>query len=282
MTNAANTPSLPSLPKRRVTTPGIMLTVLIALLPAIAVRAWFAGHAWLLMLLASCLVAILLETLVLRLRGRPVSLARLDGSVLITAVLLLLVLPAATPWWLAVTGTGFAVIVGKHMFGGLGQNIFNPVLVGYLGLLALFTMHLTSPAAMTLAGNQSLATVSLSLAIMAGGLLLLGRRIISWHIPLAVLLTTGLVFYVFTPALNSYLALLLVFFIATEPVTSPGTRRGKLVYGALIGLMSTALTFWLPYSVAIAATVLAANAVTPTIDQLIRHDRKRHQPQEGV
>lgn len=262
-----------TLATRALTTRGIMLTVLAALLPAIAVHTWFAGTGWALSLLAMCLLALLLEALALHLRGRDASLQRQDGSVLVTAVLLLLLLPTSFPWWQAAAGIILAVVVGKHVFGGLGQNLFNPVALAYVGLMALLPASRTAHVDLLQAGMQPWLTVTLALAILTGGAIVMHKRIVGWQIPVSMLLPTILLFYGFDLSLNHGVMLLAALFIATDPATSPGTRPGKLVYGFLIAAVSAIMTMWLPYPEATAVAILCGNAITPTLDLIIRHDR---------
>tara|TARA_R100001039_G_C1844968_1_gene105329 strand:+ start:828 stop:1610 length:783 start_codon:yes stop_codon:yes gene_type:complete len=257
-----------------------MLTVLLALLPAIAVTTWFAGTDWALRLLAMGSLALVLEALALRLRGRGVALKHQDGSVLVTAMLLLLMLPTALPWWQSAAGVAIAVIVGKHIFGGLGQNLFNPVAVGYLGLMTLVPGSLTAPTSVLTADTQPWVASVMILATLSGGLILLHRRIIGWHVPLSMLLTTTLLFTGFDLALNASIMVLVALFIATDPVTSPGTRTGRLVYGCLIAAVSAVMAHWLSYPASAAAAIVCGNAITPALDQLIRHDRSMRLPRE--
>jgi electron transport complex protein RnfD len=120
----------------------VMLIVLVALVPGVVAYAYRFGPAILVQLALAAASALLVEALLLRARGR--SLAALgDGSALVTAALLALCLPSLAPWWLVVTGTAFALVFGKHLYGGLGQNPFNPAMVGYVALLISF------PAAMS-------------------------------------------------------------------------------------------------------------------------------------
>lgn len=269
-----------ALPIRQLTTPGIMLTVLLALLPAVAMTTWLAGTGWALRLLTACMLALALEAWALRLRGRG-SRQHQDGSVLVTAILLMLILPTTLPWWQSAAGIAIAVIVGKHIFGGLGQNLFNPVAVGYLGLMTLSPVSLTPDTSALQADVQPWIAAPMILAVLAGGVILLQRRIIGWHIPLAMLLITTLLFMGFDLPLNVSIMLLTALFIATDPVSSPGTLTGKLIYGGLIALVSAVMAIWLSYPAAAAAALVCANAITPTVDQLIRHDRGRRQPRES-
>ncbi|MFM8758943.1 MAG: RnfABCDGE type electron transport complex subunit D, partial [Methylophilaceae bacterium] len=121
----------------------IMLKVMLALLPAIAVYVWVYGSGILLVLLLASLTALVAEALVLRIRQRPVWPFVSDCSALLTAWLLALSLPPLAPWWLVVVGTFFAIVVAKQLYGGLGYNPFNPAMVGYAVLLISFPAIMT-------------------------------------------------------------------------------------------------------------------------------------------
>src|SRR5690606_28978778 len=122
----------------------IMLQVLGATLPGVALLTWFFGWGTLInILLASCF-ALVIEALILHLRKRPVMFFLNDGSALVTAWLLALALPPYSPWWLVLVATGFAMVFGKHLYGGLGQNPFNPAMLGYAVVLVSFPVEMTS------------------------------------------------------------------------------------------------------------------------------------------
>lgn len=121
----------------------IMLKVLMALVPAIAVSVWFFGPAVLVTLTLASVTALGLEALVLKLRARPVLPFLMDGSALLTAWLLALSIPPMGPWWLIVTGTAFAIVIAKHLYGGLGNNPFNPAMIGYAVLIISFPVQMT-------------------------------------------------------------------------------------------------------------------------------------------
>lgn len=109
----------------------IMLKVLAALLPGIAVYVWFFGAAILVQIALASAAALAGEAAMLGLRGKPVGLFLADGSALVTAWLIALTFPAIVPWWLTVSATLFAIVVAKHLYGGLGQNPFNPAMVAF-------------------------------------------------------------------------------------------------------------------------------------------------------
>ena len=109
----------------------IMLKVLAALVPGIAVYVWFFGAAILVQIALASVAALAGEAAMLRLRGKPVGLHLSDGSALVTAWLIALTFPPIVPWWLMVAATLFAIIIAKHLYGGLGQNPFNPAMVAF-------------------------------------------------------------------------------------------------------------------------------------------------------
>ena len=206
--------------------PSIMYGVIIAMLPACAAACWFFGIRALFVLLGCAFGCVALEFGILRMRMRADQAWRsaLDGSALITGILLALNLPASSPWWLVLVGCVVAMGLGKHSFGGLGQNPFNPALVARVFLLLSFPSQMTTwtdpvpkftfmdldaitgatplgivktdgVAALLAAGvdwfqlfvgnmGGSLGEVSV-LALLLGGGYMLARRIISWHIPVS-------------------------------------------------------------------------------------------------
>lgn len=119
-----------------------MLQVLAALVPAAAAHVWYFGPGLIFNLLVAGIFAVAGEALVMRLRGRPPAAALADYSALVTAALLAFALPSLTPWWVTATGALFGVVVAKHLYGGLGFNIFNPAMAGYVVVLVAFPMQL--------------------------------------------------------------------------------------------------------------------------------------------
>ncbi len=125
----------------------VMLKVLAALIPGVIAHVWFFGPGIVVSLLLCSAFAIGFETFVLLMRGMPLKPFLTDGSVLVTACLLALALPTLAPWWLYLVGVFFAVVVAKHLYGGLGQNLFNPAMVGYAVLIVSFPVYMTQWAA---------------------------------------------------------------------------------------------------------------------------------------
>jgi electron transport complex protein RnfD len=132
-----------------------MRIVLIALIPAVVIHIAFFGIGLAVQLVLAIATALVAEAFALRLRHQPVRPFLTDGSALITAVLLAFCLPPLAPWWLIVSGTAFAILLAKHLYGGLGSNPFNPAMVGYAVLLVSFPQHLTRWIAPEIAGLVS-------------------------------------------------------------------------------------------------------------------------------
>lgn len=116
----------------------VMTQVCLALIPGIAVYAWLVGPAILVQLAIASFTALLAEAAILRLRDKPLALFLSDGSAVVTAWLIALTFPPLAPWWLVATGTLFAIVVAKHLYGGLGQNPFNPAMVAFAICIVAF------------------------------------------------------------------------------------------------------------------------------------------------
>ena len=126
----------------------VMLLVMAATVPGVLAMSYFFGIGPLLNIVLACGFALLFEAAILALRKRPVGFFLKDGSVLVTGLLLALALPPYSAWWLIAVATGFAVVFGKQLFGGLGQNPFNPAMLGYVVVLVSFPVDMTAwPAA---------------------------------------------------------------------------------------------------------------------------------------
>lgn len=149
---------------------GIMLRVMAALLPAIAAYYYFFGPAILVSLALASATALAAEAAMLQLRGYPVRFFLFDGSALLTAWLLALSIPPMAPWWLVVVGTLFAIVIAKHLYGGLGNNLFNPAMVGFAVLMISFPSHMTQWLAPLPLAHDTLS-LSQQLAFFFGGAL---------------------------------------------------------------------------------------------------------------
>jgi H+/Na+-translocating ferredoxin:NAD+ oxidoreductase subunit D len=312
----------------------IMLRVLLALIPGIALYVWYFGPAILVSIALASATALATEAVMLKLRQRPLRPFLSDNSALLTAWLLALSIPSLAPWWLVVVGTAFAIAVSKHLYGGLGNNPFNPAMIGYAVLIISFPSHMThwlTPHALgsteldfgaqlnyifngVLPNGLSLDAVTMAtpldtlktqlhlgravsdirdmpiyghlagkgsemvaLGFAIGGLYLLFTRIISWHLPVAFLFTlfaiSGL-FHLTDPARYaaplfqwfSGAAMLGAFFILTDPVTSPTTARGKLIFAAGAAVLTYVIRVFGGYPDGIAFATLLMNISVPLID----------------
>lgn len=146
----------------------VMLLVLACLLPGVFAYAWQFGWGILINLVWATLLAVGIEALALKLRGFPVKTTLMDGSAVVTAWLLALSLPPLAPWWLMLVGMIFAIGVAKHLYGGLGQNIFNPAMVGFAVLIISFPVQMTQWSA-PLALASYTPDFGESLALIFGG-----------------------------------------------------------------------------------------------------------------
>lgn len=313
----------------------LMAKVVVALLPAIALHGWFFGWGILIQIGLACLFAVGFEALMLRLRRRRLKAFLSDGSVIVTAVLFAMCLPPLSPWWVSATGMLFAVVVAKHLYGGLGYNLFNPAMVGLAAVIIAFpvdysqwlaprglgaaapglldsllavlqgrppdsaawdSMTSATPLDRLRTGlNDQLlvpeirshpvfSTVSgrgwdwIGAAILLGGLWLAWQRVISWHVPTAVIVATlamTLPLWLLSPDLHptpvqqlfSGGLLLAAFFIATDPVSGAATPRGKLLFGLGVAVLTLAIRRWGGFPDGVAYGVLLMNMLVPLIDR---------------
>lgn len=283
--------------------PDAMRDVLIALLPALACGLYFFRLPALMVIIVCLASSYGAEYLCLRLLNKPVPVR--EQSALVTGLLLSFCLPPHLPLWMAALGSAFAIIIVKHLFGGLGHNIFNPALIGRAFLLASFPVAMTgwsSPVdgvstatplgIMKEAAGQNLPDISQlvignvsgsigetsALAILAGGLFLLYRRHIDWRIPGSFLGTvfvlTALVGIIsgkemIYPAYHLFAGGLFLgaFFMATDWVTSPVTKTGRLIFGAGCGALVVLIRLKGGYPEGVAYSILLMNVVTPLIDR---------------
>jgi electron transport complex protein RnfD len=145
----------------------VMAWVLAALLPGIGVHVWLFGPGILVTLSLATATALAAEAAMLKARGYPAKPFLADLSAIVTAWLLALSVPSLAPWWLIVTGTLFAIVVAKHLYGGLGQNIFNPAMVGYAVLIISFPLQMTQTTG-PLSLTENPLTLAQSAAIIFG------------------------------------------------------------------------------------------------------------------
>lgn len=315
-----------------------MLQVVYALIPAIAAHAWFFGPGILVQIILAGGFAIGFEALMLKIRKKSLKTYLGDFSALLTAILFALCIPPLAPWWIALCGMFFAIVVAKHLYGGLGQNMFNPAMVAYVAVLVSFPQAMTAwlpPSSIapynlglgdvlitvingqppgeltwdTLTEATPLDSIRTSLAsgrmisearqspvfgdfgglgwewianwYALGGFWLLWRRIITWHVPATMIgsvVVLGLIAYLTEPGSNPaplqhvFSGALIVgaFFIATDPVSGCMSSRGKLVFGAGVGIITLVIRRWGGYPDGVAFAVLLMNMAAPLIDRFTR------------
>jgi len=205
----------------------IMRQVSYALALGVGAQVYFFGSSVLIQIFLACTTGLITEALFLRLRGSEIKPSIIDGSVILTAILLAISIPSIAPWWIIVLGVSFAVIFGKQIFGGLGNNPFNPAMLGYAFLLISYPMQMTQWPADYLSMSQavdvifglsnidgltgatsldnvktqltmgisiqelelnSISQLWINIGFLIGGIYLLLRRIIFWQIPVSLLL----------------------------------------------------------------------------------------------
>lgn len=292
--------------KGRMDVRSMMRGVIYALIPAVAASIYFYRGRAISLIVVSVLAALATEAVFQKVRHRKVTL--LDGSALVTGLLLALVLPPSLPLGAAVLGAVIAISLGKQIFGGLGYNIFNPALVGRAFLLATFPVAMTtwthplSLAAVTTATPQGLwkfqgmttpllklflGQVSGSLgessavALLLGGAYLFWKKYIDWRIPLAYFIAVfvfGGAMHLLNPAkfaapLFQVLVggfLLGAIFMATDPVTTPLTKKGRWIFGFGSGIILIVIRLWGGLPEGVMYSILLMNMIVPLINRYTR------------
>ena len=290
-----------------------MYGVLIALVPAFLVSLYYFGLGALIVTATSVIACVLFEYLIQKflMKKEPTV---CDGSAILTGVLLAFNLPSNLPVWIILIGALAAIGIGKMSFGGLGNNIFNPALVGRVFLLISFPAQMTmwpevgqltaytdatTGATVLSLMNEgaldklptlvdmllgkmggSLGEVS-ALALLLGLVFILWKKIITWQIPVSILLTvfvfTGIMHLVnpvqyaspFVHLLSGGLMLGAIF-MATDYVTSPMSKNGMLVYGVGICILTTVIRLFGSYPEGMSFAILIMNAFTPLINSYIK------------
>ena len=276
----------------------IMYSVIIALIPTTACGIYFFGVHVLYVITTCILSALFTEYVALRLMGRKFV---MDGSAVITGLLLALCLPPGVPLWMAAIGAAFAIAFAKCAFGGLGHNIFNPALIGRAFLTAswpvamtTWTKPLTYDAITTatplgLWKMQNIATPYINLALgnvsgcigetsaialLIGGVYLIARRYVDWRTPVSYIGTVAvLAFALEQDPLFHILAgslFLGAFFMATDYVTTPLTSKGRVIFGVGAGVIVVVIRLIGGYPEGVCFSILLMNAFTPLIDRHVR------------
>ncbi|MFW5753559.1 MAG: RnfABCDGE type electron transport complex subunit D [Marinilabiliaceae bacterium] len=303
-----------------------MYGVVIALLPALAASIWFFGLGAIIVTLTAIVSCVLFEWLIQKYLMKTTP-SITDGSAAVTGLLLAFNLPTNIPLGLIIIGAAVAIGIGKMSFGGLGNNPFNPALVGRVFLLISFPVQMTrwpepvesrfqyldattgaTPLSVIKEGVASGESVPelmqevpsylnlfignmggsagemAGLALILGGIYLLWKKIISWHIPVSIIgsvviftsilhmvdpsANAGPLFHILTGGL-----LLGAFFMATDYVSSPMSANGKLLYGTGIGILTVLIRVFGAYPEGVSFAILIMNGFTPLIDRYLKPKR---------
>lgn len=288
------------------TTKTMMRDVIIGLIPA-AVMAVYFFRIQAVIVLASCIIScVAFEYIFQKITRKNVNIN--DYSAALTGALLAFILPPATPVWTCIIGSFVAIVLSKQIFGGLGCNIFNPALLGRAFLMAAFPTILTTwsepftldavsgatPLGLfkfeyiltdywkLFIGNVSGSLGETSaLALIAGGAYLFYKKIIDYRIPAAYFLTVVIISFIthlinpkiYAPVLFHVLAggfLIGAIFMATDPVTSPVTKKGRWIFGIGCGAITMIVRFWGGLPEGVMYSILLMNAFTPLINRMTK------------
>ncbi len=275
----------------------IMSDVIFALSPALFASIFFFGWRALLIVSVSIFSSMASEFLWQRLWKKKITVG--DLSSVVTGMLLAFVLPPTSPLWMVAIGAFVAIILAKQIFGGLGYNPFNPALVARAILLASWPVYMTTWTrpfeAVTTASPLGIVKMELDqrlpsylemflgnragclgeisvLALLIGAVYLLCKKQITLHIPIGYIGTVGLASLLFKrdPLFNIMAGGLILgaFFMATDMVTSPLTRSGKLVFGVGCGLLTVLIRFEGGFPEGVCYSILIMNMLTPMIDKI--------------
>lgn len=288
----------------------IMLDVIIALLPALAVGIWQFGAAALIPVLSSVLSCVFFEWGYRKLLKKDSSVG--DLSAVVTGLLLAMVLPAGAPWWIPVIGAFFAIVFVKQLYGGIGKNFLNPALAGRAFLFASYATVMTkwlTPNSLSMLDATTMATplsymkagaplpeyfdyasmflgkmpgclgeISV-LALLIGGVYLIARKVISWHIPVSFIGTVAVLTLIFGHEgysnadwmvcnLLSGGLMLGAIFMATDYSTSPVTAPGRLIYGFGCGALTVLIRVFGGFPEGVSFAILIMNCCAWFLDKL--------------
>lgn len=302
-------------------TRSIMFDVILALTPALFTAVFMFGMRALILTMVCILSCVGFEALYNKILNKEQTISNL--SAVITGILLAFNIPVSAPLWMAVMGSAFAIIIVKMLFGGLGKNFMNPALAARAFLLASFTSTMTTwtnvneqlplfanvPKSLTdaittatplaqlkqgLVPDASFLDMALgqiggcigetsALLLIAGGLYLVYRKVISYHIPVSYISTVAIVTFIFpqngidsfTFMMSHLLSgglMLGAIFMATDYSTSPTTKKGKIIFGIGCGLITLLIRYFGSYAEGVSYAILLMNAVVWLID---KHTRPR-------
>ncbi|MDY0187845.1 MAG: RnfABCDGE type electron transport complex subunit D [Syntrophus sp. (in: bacteria)] len=323
--------------KSRESTAKIMWTVNACLLPPLLLSVFIFGFQTLIITLVSVLSCVIAEAVSQKLLHRPITLK--DGSAVVTGLLLAYIIPPGVPYWMPILGAVFTIYITKHLFGGLGFNIFNPALIGRAFLVATFPVAMTSAWIMPMndfsifkymqPGIDAVSTATplyvlkhyglaalidkygavstmykdfflgvrpgcigevSNLLLLLGGLVLIFKKYISWHIPVSVIATIGVLTWIFggegyfngDPILAVLTGgvFLGAIFMATDYVTSPTQKNAQLAFGFGVGAITVLIRLKGGYPEGVCYAILLMNTLTPALDSWFQP--KRFAPAKGA
>ncbi len=288
----------------KVTSGNIMLMVVIALLPASAFGVWNFGMPAFIMLVTTTVTAVLTEYIYEKLMHKKITVN--DFSAAVTGLLLGLNMPASAPWWMGALGSVFAILIVKQLFGGLGQNFMNPALGARCFLLISFTGQMTrfvydgttgaTPLAVLKEGgivdsmDMLIGTIpgtigeTSVIAIIAGAIFLILMGVIDLRIPGTYIVTFVIfvgIFGQFTKAqaglfdpqyITAHLCggglMLGAWFMATDYVTSPITKKGQYVFGVLLGILTGLFRLFGGSAEGVSYAIIIGNLLVPLIERV--------------
>ena len=281
----------------------IMLDVIIALIPAVIVGVINFGFAILLPIATSVASAVFFEWGYRKFMKKPDSIG--DLTAVLTGLLMAMTMPPQTPWWMPIIGTFFAIVVVKQLYGGLGKNFLNPALAGRAFLMASYAVVMGSvvvdgvstatPLSYMYAGEANPYTVgqmflgtipgamgeASALALLAGGLYLIWKKVISWRIPVGFIGAVAVLTLIGGHAGYSNVDWMLqnlfagglflgAFFMATDYATSPVTLNGQLVYGVGCGVLTVLIRYFGGFPEGVSYAILIMNLCAWAIDKAFR------------
>ncbi len=266
--------SAPPHKKEEITVKKIIWGRIFALIPISLVSIYFFGLPAIGMLLATILTAVATEVIIEKVFDKKSTV--MDGSAILIGLMLALVIPPEAPIWMPMLAALFAVSVGKHAFGGNGSYVFNPVLVGWM-LLSLSWGSLMVPVSYPQTSQitdlffESGAglLVDVSPLLLLTGIYLIYRRYADWRVPLAFFLTTTLLAVLFGDSLSYVFIgpfIFAVLFLSTDGPSSPVTRKGRLIYGVVCGVLVFVYGHFANYMEAVFYGLFLANCVSSLID----------------
>ncbi len=275
----------------------MMLDVIIALVPAMIGAIYFFGFNAVRLLLVTVLATVAFEYAIQKMFKKQIRI--MDLSAVVTGVLLALNLPAGTPWWVAVFGAGFAIIIVKEFFGGIGSNFMNPALAARAAMVASWPVIMTNyvtpdgisaatPLAIIKAGNTNLPSIqrmffgdiggvigeTSAVLLLIGGIYLIVRGVIDWKVPVLYIGSTTALLLLFGVESASILyhvlgggLILGAFFMATDYSSTPVTPKGKIIFAIGCGVLTALIRVKGGSPEGVSYSILIMNVATPLIER---------------